>query len=388
MASQNKDISFGKEKKDKQRGAVQIANHLQQDNALNLQSAQMSAKNASIEQQTQAFGGKSNEIVTLIMDEAGSKSKGSKTENQSIITVEVVPDQMDAQSYNEISSFSVDKLNCAETVGKLSTILSSYSNEIDFSVDMDKNTIENGTVFMNNYYSVSFMIYVETDEKTKKTRFEFRRQSGDGLASAKFLGDVKSLFFDGDDKENSLISLDLKADDMEMKINKDQQEKMMIHEALISDDFVGDDLDENAENYLYGQLVKNKAVNKMGDAVDHKILCKTLIEKGTLLHDDIAVVRASLLILSKMANDKTDYGLADNAALFALLSQIMTKQRGLVQQYALKLLSDMAQSEKAWKMDDDVKVTLSKSLKNYTTLFANKKYFDQKVVDAVSKKVN
>lgn len=383
---ENNNISLQQEKKEKQRGVAKVANPLQQD-ALNLQSAQMSAKNASIEQQTQAFGGKSSEIVTLISDEAGLKSKGSKTQNQSVITVEVVPDQSGAQSYNEISSFSVDKLNCAETVSKLSTILSSYSNEIDFSVDMDKNTIENGCVFMNNYFSVYFMIYVETDENTKKTRFEFRRQSGDGLASAKFLGDVKSLFFGGDDKENSLIALDLKADDLEMKVNKDQQEKMMIHEALISDDFVGDDLDENAENYLYGQLVKNKAVNKLGDTVDHKILCKTLIEKETLLHEDIAVVRASLLILNKMANDKEDYGLADNAALFALLSQIMTKQRGLVQQYALKLLSDMAQSEKEWKMNDKDKATLSKSLKDYETRFSNKKYYDQKVVDAVSKKL-
>merc|ERR1712048_157026 len=211
--------------------------------------------------------------------------------------------------------------------------------------------------------------------------------SGDGLASAKFLGDVKSLFFGGDDNENSLISLDLKADDLEMKVNKDQQEKMMIHEALISDDFVGNDLDENAENYLYGQLVKSGAVNKQNDAVDAKVTCATLITKDVLLHEDVSVVRAALLILKKMVNDKTDFGLASNDALFALLSQVMLKQGGLVQQYAVLLMNALAQSEKEWKMDDKVKMELNKSLKEYQTVFSNKKYFDEKLVDTVMKKL-
>merc|ERR1712228_790953 len=328
-------------KEDKQRGMAATANRSQLDNSLNLQSAQMSAKNASIEQQTQAFG-------------------GSQKDAQNVISVEVVPDQM-VQTYNEISSYSVDKLNCAETVSKLSTILGAYSQEIDFSVDLEANKIENGCVFINNYYSVFFAIYVEKDEANKVTRFEFRRQSGDALASSKFLGDVKTLFFgksDDQKEENTLIGLELNAND-----------------------FVGNDLDENAENYLYGQLVKNKAVNKTEDAIDHKILRKTLIEKGVLLHDDIAVVRASLLILKKMANSKEEFGLTSNAALFALLSQIMMKQRGLIQQYVVDLLSTLAQSEKEWKLEDSDKVSLSKSLKEYQTRFSNKKYFDEKIVD-------
>ena len=207
MASQEnvkKTMSFEQPKKDAARGAIRMANPLQQNNALNLQSAQMSAKNATIEQQTAAFGGKSSEIVTLELDEAGSKSKGSQKEAQSVISVEVVPDQ-NVQSYNEISSFPVDTLNCAETVSKLSTILSAYSSEIDFSVNMEKNTIENGCVFINNYYSVYFMIYVETDEANKTTRFEFRRQSSDALASSKCLGDIKSQFFGDNKEETSLV---------------------------------------------------------------------------------------------------------------------------------------------------------------------------------------
>merc|ERR1712228_282919 len=212
-------------KEDKQRGMAATANRSQLDNSLNLQSAQMSAKNASIEQQTQAFG-------------------GSQKDAQNVISVEVVPDQM-VQTYNEISSYSVDKLNCAETVSKLSTILGAYSQEIDFSVDLEANKIENGCVFINNYYSVFFAIYVEKDEANKVTRFEFRRQSGDALASSKFLGDVKTLFFgksDDQKEENTLIGLELNANDLELKVNDDQKEKMMIHEALIADDFVGNDL--------------------------------------------------------------------------------------------------------------------------------------------------
>lgn len=146
-------------------------------------------------------------------------------------------------------------------------------------------------------------------------------------------------------------------------------------------------MDENAENYLYGQLVKSGAVNKQNDAVDAKVTCATLITKEVLLHDDVAVVRAALLILKKMANDKADFGLASNDALFALLSQVMLKQGGLAQQYAVLLMDTLAQSEKEWKMDDKVKVDLKKSLKKYQSLFSNKKYFDEKLVDTVMKKL-
>lgn len=371
---------------DTTRAATQVANPILEQNALDRKASQMSAKNASIEQQTQAFGGKSNEIVTLIVDEAGSKSKGG---NEQIIKVEVKPD-VQVQAYNEISSFSVDKLNCAETVSKLSSIFSAYSKEIDFGVNEQTNTIEDGCVFINNYYSVHFMVFVERDEANKVTRFEFRRQSGDALASAKFLGDIKAQFFgksDDEKEDKSLIGLELNADDMDMKVSDENKEMMMIHEALIADDFVGNDLDENAENYLYGQLVKSGAVNKQKDAVDAKVTCATLITKNVLLHDDVAVVRAALLILKKMANDKDDFGLAGNEDLFALLSQVMLKQDGLVQQYAVLLMSALAQSEKEWKMNDKVKVDLNKSLKEYQTLFSNKKYFDEKLVDTVMKKL-
>merc|ERR1711933_519076 len=110
-------------------------------------------------------------------------------------------------------------------------------------------------------------------------------------------------------------------------------------------------------------------------------------KEEVLMHEDIAVVRASLLILKKMAADKTDYGMAVNDKLFALLSQVMTKQRGLIQQYAVAVMSALAQSEKEWKMEDSVKASLGKSVKEFETRFQNKKYFDEKMVDAVGKKL-
>merc|ERR1719350_1879975 len=150
---------------------------------------------------------------------------------------------------------------------------------------------------------------------------------------------------------------------------------------------VGNDLDENAENYLYARLYKSGAVNEEKNTVNAKITCATLITKDVLLHKDVSVVRAALLILKKMANDKTDFGLASNDALFALLSEVMTTQRGLIQQYAVLLMGALAQSEKGWKMDEQVKIQLVKSLKGYQNLFSNKKYFDGKLVEAVMKKL-
>jgi len=350
-----------------------------------LHSDRMSGKNAAIQQETQSFGGKSNEIVTLELDEGKTKQKGPSK----VLSVEVVAEHDAETTYNEISSHSVQNANCKEVVTKLSSILAQYSSEIDFCVDSENNSIKNGVVIINNFYSVFFMIYVFKEENAGNTRFEFRRQSGDALASAKFLGDIKSQFFGNNNKEkeeNTLIGLELNANDLELKVSDEDKERMMIHEALIDDDFVGDNLEEDAENYLYQKLVERKAIDAK-NVIDHKILCQTLMDKSMLLHDDIAVVRASLLILKKFVSVYTEL-LLENDKLFALCSKVLKNQKfGLVKHFAVQLLAELAATDKKWKLEDGVRQNLKQEMKQFVDTNKDKKYYDQNMVDAVNKKL-
>eukprot|EP01084_Bolivina_argentea_P125535 222409_1 len=377
-------ISYGADNDDNDtyRNTAAVANRAIEQNALNLNTDKMSGKSASIQAQTQNFGGKANEIVTLELDEAGSKLKGKQKGPANIYEVQVVP-SLQTEVFNEVSSFSVQNKSCGEVIQELSSVLSSYSDEIDFEVDTGKNEIKNGVVFINNYYSVFFTIWTAT-ENDNTTRFEFRRQSGDALASAKFLGEIKAKFF-GKEEPKSLIGLELNADDLELKTTESQKEMMMIHEALIDDDVVGDTLEENAENYLYQKLVDNKAIDKQ-DAIDHKILCKTLINKSMLLHQDVAVVRASLLILKKFVGVYNE--LLVSKTLFELLNEVLKTQRcALVKKYTVDLLSQLAGSDEKWELDDGVKQSLNALIKGYEAKVKDSKFYDEDMFKKVYQKV-
>jgi hypothetical protein len=389
-------ISFDDKKQDQYRGTTAVVNRALEQNALNLKTDHMSGKNASIQAQTQAFGGKANEIVTLVMDEAGVQSKLQKGGTENIYALRVTQDAPQTQVFNDISSFAAPKnMNESQVITKLNGILSSYNDEIDFESDFKDNEIKNGVVFVNNYYSVFFTIWTCKDADGS-TRFEFRRQSGDALASAKFLGDIKSSFFgggqDADEKEaDSLINLELNVSDMaELKVNEADKEMMMIHEALIDDEFVGDSLEENAENYLFQKLIENKAINNDKNKLDHKILCKTLMNKSLLLHRDISVTRASLLILSKFVNIYNGLFMNNLTELMDLLNKCLKQNRcKIVKRYVVNLLCEIAVSMKKdkWDLSNDLKRSLTKEIKDFEKQNESNKKCPDAVFDNIYKKL-
>merc|ERR1712083_243659 len=97
-------------------------------------------------------------------------------------------------------------------------------------------------------------------------------------------------------------ALPLSTDDMKLELSQEQEEMMMIHEALIADE-VGTEMDEKAETYLASKLAEVGAISKDA-AVDQKLLVKALMDESVLLHKDVAVQRAALMILSKFAKEQ------------------------------------------------------------------------------------
>merc|ERR1711994_1218364 len=170
-------------------------------------------------------------------------------------------------------------------------VLGAYKGEMDFSTDEEKMELHDGLVFIDGFYAVHFKIYTFEDEATKTTRWELRRLSGNAMAAAKFFGQVKTAFFkDNAEDESSqskeengataLEALPLSTDDMKLELSQEQEEMMMIHEALIADE-VGTEMDEKAETYLASKLAEVGAISK-----------------------DAAVQRAALMILSKFAKEQ------------------------------------------------------------------------------------
>merc|ERR1719373_675501 len=154
-----------------------------------------------------------------------------------------------------------------------------------------------------------------------------------------------------------MIALDTNFDGLELKMNEEQADRMMIHEAILKDEAIGD-LDESAENFLFSKLVEHGVVSKEIKAVDHDKLCQALMERQTLMHQDVAVVRASFLVLRNLV--PTHSKMMGNAAFLGVVEEAMKgAQYGLTKKYALSLLSALAAVNGGkWEMDAKAKASL------------------------------
>lgn len=409
MTQPQLNISYDETKEsDAYRSNASVAqSNMNINNGLEMGMNPMSGKSAS-KSKTQQFGGNPDTVMTLELQ--SGQSKGSKTANYS--KIEVVPDAQQevsisaAVQYNEISSRLVAGMDCATALKQLSGALSAYSQEIEFAVDSTKDDapeITDGVVFVDNYYAVHFKVYIFPDSETDGVRMEFRRKSGNALAAAKFLGEINTafnlkthskrestgnLFVDAviaateqavrdslsqssmsrdlkavnaelveQDGGDTMIALDTNFDGLELKMNQEMADRMMIHEAILGDEVIGD-LDESAENFLFSKLSENGVISKEITAVDHDQLCQALMQRQTLLHRDVAVVRASFLVLRNLVATHSKMML--NAKFLSVVEEAMKgAQYGLTKKYALSLLSALAvKGAGKWAMDETVKGSL------------------------------
>merc|ERR1711933_551876 len=198
--------------------------------------------------------------------------------------------------------------------------------------DYDNKRIE-GLVFISNY-SVFFMIYIWTQNKENKneTRFEFRRQSGDALASAKFWAQIKGLYRQkteskpmDNDNEFDFISLDLNLGQINI---------------------------ENNKNICY-------------DILSDQHLMKELINES-LLNKDICVARIVLLILEELAKIK-NHNMANNDhfQLFNNINLLLNHQRQLIKKYTIRLLSNLSNNSSKWNIDDISRNQTIQNIKKY-----------------------
>jgi len=310
MAQKKIAMNDEDEQGDKYRAAAMAATGSAQQNDIGMVSR--STKQSASQSATAPFGGDSANVVTLEPDAA--QNKGSSKSAAPVLQVVADANTESAAEpqieHNDIASVLAEGMSRKEVVSKMEAVLTAYSKETDFTVNAEAHSITDGLVFVDNFDAVHFAVLTATDAATNSTRWEFRRMSGSAMASAKFLGQIKTAFFakgggddDAESKEeaaSAMEALPLNVDDLKMEPSAEQKERMEIHEALIADEVGTDGLDEAAESFLTAKLVATKAIGS-GDTVDGSKLVAALMSDDVLCHKDAAVQRAAMMVLAKYA---------------------------------------------------------------------------------------
>eukprot|EP01083_Nonionella_stella_P102024 289901_1 len=251
---------------------------------------------------------------------------------------------------NEVNSYLVDNSDCLQVMNTLSDILSHYRADIDFKIDYAQKRID-GLVFVSNY-CVHFMLYI-WQETQNNTRIEFRRSSGDALASAKFWSQIQSLYrqdtskpMDIDYDAFDFIALDAALGTAQNKRWSKAQLDELTQCVIQNDVFVVDEL-----NYVYESMLANKDIGR--DLLSHHELMHELINSA-LLNQDVCVTRTVLLILQELAKIKGNEMGESGFKLFENLNVLLTHQRAFIRRYCIELLYHVSNEMESWCHVDEI----------------------------------
>jgi hypothetical protein len=281
----------------------------------------------------------------------------------------------------------------------LSDILMHYNcADIDFNVEYQQQRID-GLVFLSTYCVFwTLHIYDEamgtfkphsSSQNNKQTRIEFRRTSGDALASAKFWSEIKSALYikhasvrpddvkqldqvqqpldfislDLDVAELTAMETDLPAldDDVEVTeyghISQHQMDQMT--QSLVENDlFVIDEL-----QFLYECMVKHETV--CYDVLSHQALMTQLVNHS-MLNQDVCVTRAVMLILNLLSqiHAKAICGV-EGWQLFENANVLLTHSRPLIKKYVVSLLANLCGHECDWKIQENSRQEMVQNVRRY-----------------------
>jgi len=282
--------------------------------------------------------------------------------------------QMTPQYYNELTSIVVDETP-RQVLDKMSTILSKYSNDIDFKVDTTNFSII-GQVFVHNL-AVFFKITV-WDEGKDRTRFECRRTKGDTVAFTEFWNKLEEALYqqfgnpigfgqgqdanaqEADEEFGALPPLapldynltldlgDLESDDA----NNDKDEATGLTPKHLGD-FV-DDMKQSDPSVVYtiAMLIDALQTSTASMLLNNAAFLQCIIE-SVLTHRDTALVRGALVMLAKLCDD-CESG-ADTLIGYRVLDQViplLNHDLDLIRKHAVRLLGKLT-AAKAWKLENE-----------------------------------
>eukprot|EP01084_Bolivina_argentea_P163934 285112_1 len=278
---------------------------------------------------------------------------------------------------NELNSYLMENINSHQVLKNLNNILNTKFTDIDFKIDYNNSQI-NGLIFMQSYV-VYFTLYVWYNNTTNNTQIEFRRTSGDALASAKLWSQIKGNLNQNQNQtetENKtetfdLIELELpqlppmSMDNIPFNNTYDKIQMNSLMETLIQNDlYIVDEL-----NYLYELIMENKTI--CNDILDNKLLMKQLVNE-TLLNKDIAVVRIVLMILNELVCELNIIG--SNYKLFENINLLLNNKQMLIKKYTIKLLGNLCMIKSKWDINEFERKLMVKNIKKYQNECNNLNY--------------
>jgi hypothetical protein len=268
--------------------------------------------------------------------------------------------------YNEFTSRVVDE-SPEQVLEKLSTILSTFSNDIDITVNQQTYVID-GLVFMRNmavFFKIS--IWNEPTPKQQRTRFEFRRTKGDTASFQDFWSQMLDLIHanfanvSGDDDPLSSSEDDfggMLALDYNFDLDAGMDEDSKIDASRISqsdlDNFV-QDVEECDPSMVYSlglflQTLQSAQSDVLSSVFAHVQFLQCLIQSA-LTHQDTAFVRAGLVALDILCNSESDaQALVDLQALDKIVP-LLQHDSQLIRKYSVRVLSKLSDA-KQWKFSD------------------------------------
>mmetsp|Transcript_55421 Transcript_55421/g.92097 ORF Transcript_55421/g.92097 Transcript_55421/m.92097 type:complete len:424 (+) Transcript_55421:116-1387(+) len=351
------------------------------------------------------------QIITLEVDEVSSKDAKP-----------AAPASMAPAPTNDIQSYAVKGQTPEQVLSGLTAVLVNYSQDMDIRLDKSKNVIE-GVVFIENYYGVKFRINIWKQDDL--TRFELLRNSGDALATSKFLGDIKTKFFIDTSEQNdanaaaaaapdtptagyNMVSLSLDANSLDLKLLFRQLSKPaadLVDEKAAADeaenisakelDDVHEVLSSNGQEcvselqFLHERLKENGAIGK--NIVSHEQLVKTIIA-GAMKNQDVCVARGCLLILEQLCeDDKIVLLLVEQYALFENLVTLLRHSYALIRNYSVRLLARLSTQNK-WNIKKDNAQSIEQLVKEYQSewqksLLANNGFLKASMFDDIYAKL-
>ena len=315
--------------------------------------------------------------ITLALEPQGTKSSVPQ-----IVVMDAAESKSDPISMdwvNDLSSHEVKGQSPEQVLNRLTSVLLQYSPELDMAVNEKEQCIDCVLFTESSFEALRFKLGVF--EHFGSTRFELLRHDGAALSMAKLEGDLKALFFskdggdvDPEDEEKggddpfSFIAMDLDVSGMPPLPNLGMAG--MTAPSGISQD----DLDEICQSLmgnarhcvdelydLHCDLTEN--ISMAQDITDHGRLVTTLIDVASK-HEDIAVVRACVLMLDALCNDKeAAMLLMTQNAIYKQLSAMLSGKSILVRNYVVRLLATL--SSLKWNMDSDLAKTVESEVKGY-----------------------
>jgi len=287
----------------------------------------------------------------------------------------VIPDDPSAESkadipsdampwVNDLSSHRVEGQSPDQVLQRLTAVLQRYSAELDLSVDAEHGHIDAVLFTPSSFEALRFKLAVF--EHDGATRFELLRHDGSAL-DGQIGGRFENAFFFADDaaaeqKEevaaSSFIAFDLDVSGMAPPPNT------MV--ADLGPNLKGvffSDLDEIHESLARnGRHCVDDLADLYSDLCADGTIAAAIADHGKLVGamlgfdgGDIAVLRASLLILDEMCSDRdTAMVLMEEHALYKRLGELLAAegQPLLVRNYALRLVAKL--SALPWNMDSSL----------------------------------